>query len=295
MHEPVLLNKVIDSLAFEAGDVFLDATLGEGGHSEAVCRKTADSVAILGIDADGEALERAAQRVRAAGCRIRTAQGNFGELGLHLERFGIAAVDKLLFDLGLRSSELEFSGRGFSLRRDEPLIMTFSDDPSGLRTAVDVLNGWSEEELARIIREYGDERFAKSIARGIAKARAAKPLERTGELVEVVLKHTPTRYHYGRMHPATKTFQAIRMAVNDELEVLRRALAQTPQVLEPGGRVAVISFHSGEDRIVKNFFRDEAKAGRFKVITKKPITAGPEERESNPRSRSAKLRVAEKV
>jgi 16S rRNA (cytosine1402-N4)-methyltransferase len=221
---------------------------------------------------------------------------NFRDIDKTIHIEGLQKVDKILLDLGFSSDQLDNSGRGFSFLKDEPLLMTLSDEINeGRFTARDILNDWDEENIATIIKEYGEESFARKIAKAVVKARSVKPIERTGELVEIIKSATPGWYHHRKTHPATKTFQALRITVNDEIEALKEGLMNGFDVLAPSGRMAVISFHSLEDRIVKHFFRERALLDQGKVLTKKPVIPERSEIVENPRSRSAKLRIIEKL
>jgi 16S rRNA (cytosine1402-N4)-methyltransferase len=291
VHEPVLLHETIAALSPQAGDVVLDLTLGGGGHGEALL-KAAD-IRYIGIDADPEALARAGWRLAPFGERVTLAASNFRAVGSVLERLNVPRVHKALFDLGLSSDELELSQRGFSFKENEPLLMTF--DPNQNLTARDLLEHLSVQELTDIFRNYGEEAHAYKIAQAIVAARASQPLETTHELVSVIKQAVPTAYAKGRIHPATKTFQALRIAVNDEFDALKEGLAVVWDHLAPGGRLAVISFHSLEDRIVKVFMKEKADAGAGKLLTKKPQAPTAQEVAENPRARSAKLRSIEKI
>ncbi len=293
-HIPVLLQETIDGLAIEKGDIFVDATLGAGGHSALVCERFGKDVQIIGIDADSDALARSGARLSK--CDIRTYQSNFRNLSTVLDHFHIVSINRLMMDLGLSSFQIEEGGRGFSFQKDEPLRMTFAKDPTDEEvTAWDVVNTWHEENLADIIYGYGEERYSRRIARAIKEARKIKPIETSAELRDIIIAAVPAAYRRGKIHPATRTFQAIRIAVNDELGSLTKALTDGFSRLSKGGRIGVISFHSLEDRIVKNFFKQKALDGEGKLITKKPIIATDEEIRTNPRSRSAKLRIIEKI
>ena len=284
-HVSVLLEPVLELLQPRGGVGFraLDCTVGAGGHAYALLERSAPDGWLLGLDADLGALEQARQRLARFEDRCELVQHNFVELA----RLDIGMYDAVLMDLGLSSMQLDTSGRGFSLQRDEPLDMRF--DPTRGESAAGLLQRVSQDELERILREYGEERRARAIARRIVERR---PIERTSQLVAAVTSVLgPAR---GRIHPATRTFQAIRIAVNGELDVLERGLDAALDKLTPGGRLAVISFHSLEDRIVKWRFRGWADAGRVRILTKKPLTASDEEQSSNPRSRSAKLRAVER-
>lgn len=290
VHKAVLLNETIRALDLHDGDVVLDATLGGAGHAEAMLQ--AARIRLIGLDADPEALVRAGERLNAYEHEATLVASNFRVVGSVLEELGIKQLDKALFDLGLSSDELELSGRGFSLQRDEPLSMAF--DPSQELTAADLLRYLDAQKLADIFRVYGEERYAMRIARQIVEVRELSPIETTGQLRDAVIASVPAVYARGRIHPATKVFQALRIAVNDELGALREGLAAAWQHLKPGGRLAVISFHSLEDRIVKQFMRDKAQAEEGVLLSKKPIPPSEEEVRANPRARSAKLRAIEK-
>ncbi len=316
-HTSVLLHESIEGLAICEGDVFVDATLGDGGHSAEILKRFGDKVTIVGIDRDADAVERAAKTLggkilgghdgendgKGKLERVVLKQGDFRNIESTLASLGFENAQRFLFDIGLSSRQIEESGRGFSFQKDEPLLMTFeksSEGPDGFSrgapivTAKEVVNEWQEETLVQIIKGFGEERFAGRIARGIVETRKEKVIETTGDLVEIIMKSTPFYYHRGKIHPATRTFQAIRIAVNDELEAIRDGLKSAWKLLTPAGRIAVISFHSLEDRIVKQYFNELKKTGAATVITKKPIVASEAEIKSNPRARSAKLRIIKK-
>ncbi len=293
-HISVLLKETIDGLALKKGDIVFDATLGGGGHAAALCEKIGREGTLIGVDLDEEAVRRAKEKTATCAATVRFTKENFRNLDSVLQKEGITEIDKALFDLGMSSLEIEASGRGFSFRRDEPLLMTFDSDPNyGALTAERIVNTWTEEEIARVLKEYGEERFARRIAHTIVVRREEKKIERTGELAAIVYGCYPGRLRRGDS-PA-KTFQALRIAVNDELGALEEGLKKATECLAPQGRIAVISFHSLEDRIVKRYFREIAKEGLWSIVTKRPITAGEEELAANPRSRSAKLRIIEKT
>jgi 16S rRNA (cytosine1402-N4)-methyltransferase len=293
VHTPVLLREVIDGLSVKRGDVVLDGTVGGGGHSEALCTAAKGGLTVVCLDADSEAIERSKVRLSKLPCSFRFVETNFRHLDEVLASLGIPHVDRILLDLGLSSDQLLSSGRGFSFRGSEPLAMTFAR-PFGKEalTAGRIVNEWGEENIATIIERYGDERAAKRIAAAIVRERAIRPIRTTGELRELIERVLPRR---SRIHPATKTFQALRMAVNDELNALQEGLAKGWQALRAGGRFAVISFHSHEDRIVKQFFREKAKRKEGLLVFKKPFAPTQEEQHANPRARSAKLRIIEKT
>lgn len=295
-HIPVLLAESIDGLDIQPGDIVLDATLGYGGHSSEICKRYGKTVSLYGTDLDDDAIQSAKQAVTKAGCEITVIKTNFRHAVDELAKIGVPKISKALFDLGISSPQLDSSGRGFTFQKDEPLVMTLETSPdSETPTAAFVVNEWSEEALANAIFAYGEEGFARKIAKEIVMTRKVKPLETTFELVECVKCAIPKRFQNPRINPATKTFQAIRIATNDELGALRDGLAKAVDALAPGGRIAIISFHSLEDRIVKVFIKEKEADGILKSTTKKPIAPSREEIISNPRSRSAKLRIAEKT
>jgi 16S rRNA (cytosine1402-N4)-methyltransferase len=296
IHKSVLLHESIDGLSLQDGDIFVDGTLGNGGHTEEVCRiaKEKDlAVVMIGIDLDSDAIERSKKRL-PEDCNVKYSQGSFRNIDKILDSMGISQVDKILLDIGLSSNQFEESGRGFSFQKDEPLIMSFKKNPgeSDL-TAREIVNNWEEENIRTILESYGEEKFAYKIAKAIVERREVKPIETTLELAEIVKSATPSFYHHRKIHPATKTFQALRITVNDEIESLKEGLRNSFGRLRSGGRLAVISFHSLEDRNVKNFFKEKAET-EAKIITKKPIVPSDLETQENPRSRSAKLRIIQK-
>jgi 16S rRNA (cytosine1402-N4)-methyltransferase len=276
-HQSVMVGEVVRLLRLRAGDIVVDATWGTGGHSKALRR--ARRVRLVAIDEDP----------RAAG----VIRGNFADLKQLLAAEGITKIDKALFDLGWNREQLH-AGRGFSFQRNEPLDMRYGRTARSGFTAREILNGWSEKALADVFFGYGEERYARRIAKAVAVRRALAPIETTLELVEIVNDAVPPRYRHGRIHPATKTFQALRVAVNDELRALAEGLEAAWTLLNCDGRIAVISFHSVEDRIVKNRFKRFVREGGVLVV-KKPLTPGAAEVKQNPSSRSAKLRVIEKI
>ena len=267
----------------------IDGTVGMGGHAEAILETSGADVRLLGLDVDPEALARAGVRLARFGARARLARSSFRRLREAGAAEGIEQARGVLLDLGVSSYQLDESGRGFSFQADEPLDMRL--DPSQAQTAASVVNTWPEEELADALYEYGDERYARRIARAIVRRR---PLATTGDLVAAVRSAVPRPAWPKRTHVATRTFQAVRMAVNDEPGALRQTLQDAPGLLAIGGRLAVISFHSGEDRIVKQTFRALGSAG-FAELEPSPLTPGDDEVRANPRARSAKLRVLERL
>ena len=288
IHRTVLLNEAIDGLNLKANSTVVDATFGGGGHSAEICRRS-PSAKIIALDQD-----KSVSKNKASSCNIIFYNENFRNLDKVLEKD--EKVNGIIFDLGLSSNKLENSGRGFSFQKDEPLLMTMKANPTSWDlTALDVVNTWSEKSLADIIYGYGEEKFSRKIAKGIVEARNQKKIETTFELVKIISKSVPGVYKRGRLHYATKTFQAIRIAVNDELEALAEGLNKGFEALKVGGKMSVISFHSLEDRIVKRFYKKQASEWKAKLINKKPIKASAEEIKNNPRSRSAKLRILEKI
>lgn len=293
-HESVLLHSSIEGLSIREGDTFVDATVNGGGHSEFVAQQFGNTVTIIGIDLDEDALARAETRLKKAGAKATLVQSNFRHLDSVLDKLGIPFADRILFDLGWSTDQID-SGRGFSFRKDEPLSMTFKKKPSKEEfTARDIVNDWDEENIAQIIKSYGEERYARRIAKAIVEARKIQPIEKTGELVDVIAGAVPAVYRRGKIHFATRTFQALRITVNDEIGSLREGLLKAFDRLRPDGRLAVITFHSIEDRIVKHFMKDIAQERGARVITKKPILPTEEELLHNRRARSAKLRILQK-
>lgn len=293
LHKSVLLKESIDGLNIQPGDIYLDGTLGSAGHAKYALEKAKEDLKIVGLDKDIEALERS-RKILPSDAHLK--QASYGEMDKVLDELGIDKVNRIMLDLGLSSDQFETSGRGFTFKNDEPLLMTFSKNPDvDDLTAGYIVNNWSESSIADIIFGYGEERYARKIAKGIIQYRQKKRIETTAELVEIIGQSVPSMYKRGRIHPATRTFQALRIAVNDELNTLKEGLAKGFDRLEKGGRMAVISFHSLEDRIVKHFNIEKKEAGMANIITKKPIEASEEEVQNNPRSRSAKLRIIEKT
>jgi 16S rRNA (cytosine1402-N4)-methyltransferase len=291
IHKTVLLNETIEGLNLKSNSVVLDCTFGGGGHSAEICKRY-PKVKIIAFDQDKSAFEKAKDKFKSLDCEINFVNANFKDL----DKFVSKGVDGIIFDLGLSSDQLENSGRGFSFMKMEPLFMTMKENPSPEDvTAFDVVNTWSEKSLADIIYGFGEERFSRRIAKGIVDARQKTEIKTTFDLIKIIEAVVPASYKRGRIHPATKTFQALRIAVNDELGVLKTGLEKGFKTLKMGGRMSVISFHSLEDRIVKRFYKEMEKASVAKLINKKPIIVTPEEVKNNPRSRSAKLRVLEKI
>jgi len=277
---------------------YVDGTLGGCGHARAIAAALGGMLDILGIDRDAGAIERAREALAGSCQKLALEVGNFRDIDEIMTAHAIPHADMILLDLGISSDELDASGRGFSFMKSEPLLMTMGDPAGYTFTARDILNEWREEDIANVIFAYGEERYARRIAKAVIGYRGKKRIETTDELVEIVRRSVPPGYRYGRIHPATKTFQALRIAVNDELKALEEGLARAYERLAPGGRLAVISFHSLEDRIVKDFMREKAVAtdgsAGATILYKKPVTASEQEIAENPRSRSAKLRAIEK-
>ena len=289
-HIPVLRREVINFLAPKPNQNFIDATVGLGGHARLILEKTSPAGRLLAIDQDPVALEEAERNLKNYGNRISFVGSNFNQLGLLVRRWPVKEISGILFDLGISSKQLS-SEHGLSFLKDRPLDMRMS--PNTALTAAKIVNHFSEAKIRQILYQYGEEPMAGSISREIVSARRKKPIKTTGELVKIINQAIPEREKAKRkLHFATLTFQALRIAVNDELTVLENSLKQALQILSPGGRIVVISFHSLEDRIVKQFFRGSEELG---IITPKPIVAEEEEIEDNPRSRSAKLRAARKL
>lgn len=290
-HRTVLLHEAIKSLALKEGDTVVDGTLGGAGHAKEIAKNLGSKATLICFDADDEAIARGKEMLEGEEATVHLVHANFRHIRTELERLGIRKIDKALFDLGWSGYQLT-AGRGFSFLSDEPLSMAYDKDQS-LNAAV-IVNEWQEESLADVIYGWGEERFSRRIARAIVEAREKQPIRTAKELAEIVKSAVPAPARYGRIHPATKTFQALRIAVNDELGSLEEVLRNTWHMLEDGGRIAVISFHSLEDRIVKQRFSDLEKKGEGTRITRKPVTPSGDELIENPRARSAKLRVIEK-
>lgn len=301
-HIPVMVAETVAALQVSAGKSYIDCTLGNGGHAAAILTQCVPGGRLLGLDSDAQAVETASERLAPFGGAAVVARMNFSQLLIAASLHGFLRVDGILFDLGLASTQLEISGRGFSFQRDEPLDMRFDDSQE--LTADYIVNSYSEAELAQLLEKYGEERHSRLIARRIVESR---PLHSSRELALVIERAVGTRE---RLHPATRSFQALRIEVNDELENLIRALPQALDLLAPEGRLAVISYHSLEDRLVKEFMRRESRdcicppeipvcvcghIARLRLITHKPVVPAEAEVRANPRSRSAKLRVAERL
>jgi 16S rRNA (cytosine1402-N4)-methyltransferase len=293
-HDSVLMSEVLETLSVQPSDTVVDATLGGAGHFTALLGALGEGGVIIGIDADPEAVERGRDAYaldrRPERPIAHLVNDNFRNLARILERLGIGTVDKILFDLGWSGYQIA-APRGFSFQQDEPLLMTYGE---GGETAADIVNSASEQDLADLIFTYGEEHFARGIARSIVEARAQERLLTTGALVRAIEAGVPSWYRKGKLNPATKTFQALRIAVNDEIGSMREGFAAALTALAPGGRLVVLTFHSIEDRVVKHMLRDAVEAGKGSLVVKKPIVPSRTEILLNRRARSAKLRVFER-
>ena len=294
-HEPVLVDEILFWLQCKPGGVYVDCTLGYAGLATRILDHTAPDGILVGIDRDAAALAESRGRLHDVMARVHLKHGNFSELKTMVAETGLLRVDGVIFDLGVSSPQLDRPERGFSFREDGPLDMRM-DQREG-RTAADLIRDLPETELADVIYQLGEERYSRRIARAIVQARVQGAIRTTRELAAVVERAVPASYRHGRIHCATRTFQALRIAVNRELDVLEPALRDAVDILSPGGRVCAVSFHSLEDRIVKHTFRALANGpeASVRVLTKKPVIASDAERDHNPRSRSAKLRVVERL
>lgn len=308
IHKPVLLKESAEGLNLKSGAVVVDATLGGGGHSLEILKSIGKSGKLIAVDMDENAIENFKRYLKPEVGNIFPVKDNFSNIKNILGGMNVLAVDAILADLGYSSMQMEDESYGLSFLKDAELDMRL--DKNIRLTAKEIVNSYAEKELSGIIREYGEEKFAKNIAKKIIEYRKTKPIDKTAELAELVASAIPEKYKRARISPATKTFQALRIEVNRELKNLKKFIPQAIEVLKPGGRLAVISFHSLEDRIVKNMFRENARGcicpadfpqcrcgnkPSIKIITKKPVIPGDEEIKSNPRARSAKLRVCEKM
>lgn len=295
VHKSVLLKESVEGLDIKKGYVLVDGTFGGGGHSLYMLSNYPESK-VVAIDRDKNALDNLCEDFHDYKDRIFLREGNFKDIKNILAEIGLEQVDGILLDLGISSDQLETSGRGFTFQKDEPLLMTMKTSPKKEDlTAREILNTWDEENIASIIYGYGEERYSRKIAAAVIKARAEKPIMTTFELVEIIRSSVPGPYKRRKIHFATKTFQALRIATNDELGSLKKILKEGFEALKKGGRISVISFHSLEDREVKRYFRKLKEEDTGKIITKKPIVPTLKETKENPRSRSAKLRIIEKI
>ena len=308
-HYSVLLNETIENLNIKPDGIYVDGTLGGGGHAYQVASRLSEKGRLIGIDQDADAIAAAGERLKEFGDKITIIRSNYANMKEELHRIGVEKVDGIVLDLGVSSFQLDTPERGFTYRDESAPLDMRMDDRQSL-TAKDIVNGYSEMDLYRIIRDYGEDKFAKNIAKHIVQERAKKPIETTGELTEIIRASIPMKVQVTGGHPAKRTFQAIRIELNKELEVLQDNLDDMIDLLNPGGRICIITFHSLEDRIVKtNFKRNEnpctcpsdfpvcvcGKKSKGKVVTRKPILPSEEELEVNSRSKSAKLRVFERV
>ena len=306
-HVSVLLQETVDGLNVKPDGIYVDGTLGGGGHSYEVCTRLGAKGSIIGIDQDEAAIEAASIRLKDFGEKVTIVRSNYCDMKSRLHELGIDKVDGLMLDLGVSSYQLDTADRGFSYREDAPLDMRM--DQRSEMTARDIVNDYSEMDLYRVIRDYGEDKFAKNIARHIVRERAKRPIETTGELTEVIRHAIPMKFQKKTGHPAKRTCQAIRIELNRELDVLRDSLDDMIDMLNPGGRLCIITFHSLEDRIVKSAFKKNenpctcpsdfpvcvcGKVSKGRVITRKPILPSEEEMEVNSRSKSAKLRIFER-
>ena len=307
-HKSVLLDETIESLDIKPDGIYVDGTLGGGGHASEVCRRLGDKGRFIGIDQDADAIAAASERLKEFGDKVTIVRSNYENIDEVLKELGISQVDGIYLDLGVSSYQLDTAERGFTYREDDaPLDMRM--DQRNEMTAKDIVNTYSESELFHIIRDYGEDKFAKNIAKHIVRARQEKEIETTGELIEIIKAAIPAKVRATGGHPAKRTFQAIRIELNKELEVLENSIDKMTDLLAPGGRLSIITFHSLEDRIVKNRFRINenpctcppdfpvcmcGKKSKGRVVTRKPILPSEEELSENKRSKSAKLRVFEK-
>ena len=307
-HVSVLLHETVDGLNVRPDGTYVDATLGGGGHACEVCSRLSDKGRFIGIDQDADAIEAAGKRLEGFGEKVTIIRSNYRDMKPELRKRGIDSVDGIVLDLGVSSYQLDTAERGFSYRADAPLDMRM--DQRQKMTARDIVNGYSETELYRVIRDYGEDRFAKNIAKHIVAERGKHPIETTGQLNEIISHAIPMKIQKTSGHPSKRTFQAIRIELNHELDVLRNSLDDMIDMLRPGGRICIITFHSLEDRIVKSAFRRNedpcicpknfpvcvcGRTSKGKVITRKPILPSEEEMASNSRSKSAKLRIFERT
>jgi len=293
LHKPALLEEVIGFLNPESGKIIIDATVGGAGHAEEIARRISQGGMLVGIDKDGESLKIAHSRLKLQQVSFKLINKNFRRVKEITQDLGIGEVDGILFDLGISTIQMERGERGFSIKNIGPLDMRM--DRSQAITAKDLVNTLGEFELSHLIRDLGEERFHRRIAKAIVSARRTKEIQTTADLAEIVSRSIPYRKTREKIHPATRTFQALRIRVNDELSAIEDALRETPAVLKKGGRLCVISFHSLEDRIAKNVLREFKAKGIFRVLTKKPVRPTRDEVLRNPRARSAKLRAAVKL
>ncbi len=299
MHVPVLFRESVDGLAIQSTGVYLDGTLGGAGHAQEIAKQLSASGTFIGCDVDSEAINRAQIRLKSYPCEKHFIHDNFRNLESILEKLGIDSVSGILLDLGWSSFQIADPDRGLSFLHDGPLDMNLSKGLSGDRlTAYEIINSWEESAIADVFFHYGDERKSRVIAKHIVETRKKHPIRTTGELAQMIINilHPHAKENpYFKIHPATKVFQALRIAVNDELQVITDAVHAGIRKLAHGGRFAIITFHSGEDRIVKHLFREYADQGKVTLVTKKPVVPSESEIAENPRSRSSKLRIVQKI
>lgn len=293
-HKPVLTNQVLEALAISPDENFIDCTVGQGGHARLILQKNGPSGKVLGIDLDPAQIVSAGILKANFKDRIILVNDSYVNIDEIVERNNFNLVDGILLDLGMSSRQLEGEQKGFSFQVDQGLDMRYNDETNYL-TAEKIVNDWSEVEIEKVLSEYGEEKFSRKIAKNIVEKRKQGRIKTTFELIEIIKDATPSSYWHSKIHYATRTFQALRIAVNDELENVKKVLPKAVSILKQNGRLVVISFHSLEDRIVKEFFKEQGKDKNLKILTKKPITAESSELGENPRARSAKLRVAIKL
>ena len=295
-HITVFKNEAIEALNIRKESTIVDATLGAGGHSREILRKLGTGGVFVGIDADTTAVESftAGYDTEVSSVEMHLAVGNFRHIDSIFRTFNIDEADGILADLGWRMEQMSGNGKGFSFRVDEPLLMTFGNPETYAFTAADIVNGWEETDIANVLKGYGEERFARRIADAIVAYRKTEVISSSVQLADIVEAAVPHFYRRGKLHPATRTFQALRIAVNDECEALKEFIDASVQLLAPKGRLVIISFHSLEDRIVKRSFREAKEKGTGTIVTKRPLTPTQTEQKNNPRSRSAKMRILEK-
>ena len=307
-HKSVLLEETVQGLNVKPDGIYVDGTLGGGGHAVEVCKRLGDKGSIIGIDQDAAAIEAAGGRLKDFGEKVTIVRSSYRDMKSQLQKLGIDKVDGIVLDLGVSSYQLDTAERGFSYRKDAPLDMRM--DTRQKMTARDIVNDYSEMDLYRVIRDYGEDKFAKNIAKHIVEARGKKAIETTGELTDIVRASIPMKYQKKSGHPSKRTFQAIRIELNRELDVLKESLDDMIEILNPGGRLCIITFHSLEDRIVKSAFRKNenpctcpvdfpvcvcGKVSKGTIVTRKPILPCKEEVENNSRAKSAKLRIFERA
>jgi 16S rRNA (cytosine1402-N4)-methyltransferase len=293
-HISVLPEEAVDALHLNKDATVVDATLGAGGHARLILSHLDKNGTYIGFDADNTAIE-ALVDLKQAKATVHLVHSNFVHIQTELAKLHIESVDAILADLGWRTDQFTDGGKGFSFTSDDSLFMTYGDPSQYSFTAGDIVNGWDADDIANVLFGYGEERYSRQIAKAIVEYRKKNTIKTAAELAEIIFTSVPVSYRHGRIHPATKSFQGLRIAVNDEFKVLEDFLVSAWQCLAPNGRLAIISFHSLEDRIVKHTFRNFAQAQSGVLITKRPIVASPEELKANPRARSAKLRIIQKI